>query len=68
VDFSPSSAQALVLAIIEQEQECDCDLIVMGKHGQSEWEDMLFGSVTKHVIREAACDVMVVSAERLNAA
>ncbi|BAN35804.1 hypothetical protein SCD_n01993 [Sulfuricella denitrificans skB26] len=37
------------------------DLIVMGKHGQSEWEDMLFGSVTKHVLSEAGCDVLVVS-------
>ncbi|MDP1706063.1 MAG: universal stress protein [Sulfurimicrobium sp.] len=54
--------------IREQADAIEPDLIVMGKHGQSEWEDMLFGSVTKHVIREAACDVMVVSAERLNAA
>ena len=36
------------------------DLIVMGKHGQSGWEDMLLGSVTKHVILDATCDVLVV--------
>ena len=37
------------------------DLIVMGKHGQSGWEDLLLGSVTKHVILDAGCDVLVVS-------
>ena len=37
------------------------DLIVMGKHGQSGWEEMLLGSVTKHVILDAGCDVLVVS-------
>lgn len=54
--------------IREQADAIEPDLIVMGKHGQSEWENMLFGSVTKHVIREAGCDVLVVSPERLNAA
>lgn len=51
--------------IREQADALEPDLIVMGKHGQSEWEDTLFGSVTKHVIREAGCDVLVVSPERL---
>ena len=36
------------------------DLIVIGKHGQSGWEDLLLGSVTKHVILDAGCDVLVV--------
>ena len=38
----------------------ESDLIVIGKHGQSGWEDMLLGSVTKHVILDAGCDVLVV--------
>ncbi|MDP2794532.1 MAG: universal stress protein [Sulfurisoma sp.] len=50
--------------IREKAETIEPDLIVMGKHGQSEWEDTLFGSVTKHVIREAGCDVLVVSPER----
>lgn len=45
--------------ILEQEQEQDCDLIVMGKHGQSMLEDMLLGSVTRHVLTRAAADVLV---------
>ncbi|CAL95765.1 universal stress protein [Azoarcus olearius] len=45
--------------ILEQEQEQDCDLIVIGKHGQSALEDMLLGSVTKHVLARASADVLV---------
>lgn len=45
--------------ILTQEQELDCDLIVMGKHGQGVMEELLLGSVTKHVLSESACDVLV---------
>ena len=50
------------LAIVEQEQEADCDLIVIGKHGQSIGADFLLGSVTKHVLAESAGDVLVSTA------
>lgn len=36
-----------------------CDLIVIGKHGRQAAEELLLGSVTKHVIAEAECDVLV---------
>ncbi|HEY0286728.1 MAG TPA: universal stress protein [Pseudomonas sp.] len=45
--------------IVEQEQELDCDLIVMGKHGQSALQELLVGSVTKHVLAESQSDVLV---------
>jgi universal stress protein E len=45
--------------IIEQEQERDCDLIVMGKYGKSLVEKLLMGSVTEHVLSEARNDVLV---------
>ncbi len=45
--------------IIEQEQEQDCDLIVMGKHGAGMVEDFLLGSVTKHVLSASQADVLV---------
>jgi nucleotide-binding universal stress UspA family protein len=48
--------------IIEHEQEEDCDLIVLGKHGQSAAEDLLLGSVTKHVLAEGSADVLVSTA------
>lgn len=61
----PESARLLVLhgnpslSIIQQEQEQDCDLIVIGKHGESLLEDLLLGSVTKHVLAESQGDVLV---------
>lgn len=47
------------LRIAEQEQEQDSDLIVIGKHGRSAAEDLLLGSVTKHVLAEGQADVLV---------
>lgn len=49
--------------IRELAEEMRPDLIVMGKHGQSEIEELLLGSVTKHVLFETHCD-MLVAAER----
>ncbi len=46
--------------ILTQEQEWDCDLIVMGKYGKGAMEDMLLGSVTKHILSEASGDVLLV--------
>jgi nucleotide-binding universal stress UspA family protein len=40
-------------------EEMRPDLIVMGKHGQSEIEELLLGSVTKHVLFETRCDMLV---------
>lgn len=63
--LSPDKTSLLVLQgdaaqrILEQEQEYDCDLIVLGKHGESALEDFLLGSVTKRVIAESQSDVLV---------
>ncbi len=45
--------------IVEQEQELDCDLIVIGKQGESALEELLVGSITKHVLSESQGDVLV---------
>ncbi|CAG0929342.1 MAG: hypothetical protein EFKGCFLK_01704 [Rhodocyclaceae bacterium] len=45
--------------IRELAEEMRPDLIVMGKHGQSELEELLLGSVTKHVLFETHCDMLV---------
>jgi nucleotide-binding universal stress UspA family protein len=47
------------LRIVEQEREHDCDLVVLGKHGQSATQDLLLGSVTQHVLAEGSADVLV---------
>lgn len=63
--LSPDDSSLVVLhgdptlRIIEQEQECDCDLIVMGKHGENVMEELLLGSVTKRVLGESQGDVLV---------
>jgi nucleotide-binding universal stress UspA family protein len=45
--------------IIQCEQEFDCDLIVIGKHGESLAEDILLGSVTRHVLEESQSDLLI---------
>jgi nucleotide-binding universal stress UspA family protein len=63
--LAPDESRLLVLhghaasQIIEQEQVQYCDLIVMGKRGESAVEDFLLGSVTRHVLSESQCDVLV---------
>lgn len=46
--------------ILEQEEEQDVDLIVLGKHGSGMTEELLLGSVTKHVLGRSRADVLVV--------
>ncbi len=43
-------------------EEVRPDLILMGKHGKSEVEELLLGSVTKHVLFETRCDLLVTTA------
>jgi nucleotide-binding universal stress UspA family protein len=48
--------------ILDQETARDADLIVIGKQGHSALEEFLLGSVTRHVLADSKCDVMVVNA------
>lgn len=50
---------APTLQILEHEQSLDIDLIAMGKHGQSALEELLLGSVTKHVLAYSSSDVLI---------
>lgn len=50
---------AAALRILEHEQTMDADLIVMGKHGQSVMEELLLGSVTRHVLAYCTSDVFI---------
>lgn len=47
------------MRMAQQELALDCDLVVLGKHGQSATEDLLLGSVSKHVLAEGTADVLV---------
>jgi nucleotide-binding universal stress UspA family protein len=45
--------------ILELEDDQDCDLIVMGRQGQSVTEDLLLGSVSRRILAESEADVLV---------
>jgi nucleotide-binding universal stress UspA family protein len=49
--------------ILKQAKVLESDLIIVGKHGQSPWEDMLLGSVAQQVIEESTCDVLIIEQE-----
>lgn len=65
---APASSEAILLAphgdaslrIVEHAHELDCDLIVLGKQGQSRLQELLLGSVARRVLAESECDVLVV--------
>ena len=48
--------------VLRRAAEDESDLIVMGVHGRSAAEIMLFGSTTHHVVREATCPVLTIRA------
>jgi nucleotide-binding universal stress UspA family protein len=40
------------------------DLIVLGKHGKSRFEELILGSVTRDTLEQTECDVLVVPSKR----
>ena len=46
--------------ILKQVDESDCDLVVMGSHGQGLLEDAMMGSVSRRVIRRCKKPVLVI--------
>lgn len=49
-------------AILEQAEEMQADLLVLGTHGRSGFEKLFLGSVADKVLRKAACPVLTVPA------
>jgi nucleotide-binding universal stress UspA family protein len=45
--------------LLEQEEDQDADLIVLGKHGKHWFQDLLLGSTTKHLLSNARSDVLI---------
>jgi len=46
--------------IIQQAEEWDAELIVIGTHGRTGLYHFLMGSVAEHVARKSACPVLIV--------
>ena len=47
------------MLIAQQEQEHDCDLIVMGRQGRHALEDLMLGSTKRMVLAECSADVLL---------
>lgn len=47
------------LRLVELEQEYDCDLVAVGKHGTALVVDAVLGSVTQRVVAECSGDVLI---------
>lgn len=59
VRFStPSGADPWMLTV-QEEQEHDCDLVVIGRQGRHAVDEFLLGSTTRMVISEGATDVLI---------
>ena len=55
---TPDGAAPWML-IAQQEQEHDCDLIVIGRQGRHAVAELLLGSTTRMVMSECSADVLV---------
>lgn len=56
---TPSGADAWML-IVQEEQEHDCDLVVIGRQGRHAVDEFFLGSTTRMVIAEGSADVLIV--------
>jgi len=56
----PGGADPWML-IVQEEQEQDCDLIVIGRQGRHALDELLLGSTTRMVLAEGAADVLICS-------
>lgn len=55
---TPSGADPWML-IVQEEQEQDCDLVVIGRQGRHALDELLLGSTTRMVISEGAADMLI---------
>jgi nucleotide-binding universal stress UspA family protein len=53
----PGSPQSVIL---DEAEDWDADLIIVGSHGYRAWERFLLGSVSQSVVSHAKCSVEVV--------
>lgn len=56
--LTPTGADPWML-IVQEEQEQDCDLVVIGRQGRHAADEFLLGSTTRMVISEGSADMLV---------
>lgn len=54
------SKGAAARAIVEEAEDWDADLIIVGSHGYGFWGRAFLGSVSQAVINQAPCSVLIV--------
>lgn len=57
----------VALLLAGKAEQMGADLVAVGKHGRSLVEDVLLGSVTRHMLADAPCDVLVVPGPAIDA-
>jgi nucleotide-binding universal stress UspA family protein len=63
VGLTPDSGDPW-MQILREEQEQDCDLVVIGKHGRGVLEELMLGSTTRMIIAQSTGDVLVSTARQ----
>jgi len=59
VEMVDEVVDGLPRQVLDELSRSGLDLLVVGKHGRSRIEEWLLGSVTRHVLSHAGCDVLV---------
>ncbi len=59
VDQLPSAGQGIAGRLLRHAEECGADLVVMGGYGHWRLREMLFGGVTREVVRESRVPLLV---------
>ncbi len=52
-------------AIVEQAKKLQADYVVVGSHGRGAFYDLIIGSTTSRVLKQAGCPVIVIPAEKI---
>jgi len=60
VDCQVREGQSVLEAIISQVEATQADMLVMGTHGRSGFQQLFLGSVTEKVIRNVTCPTLIV--------
>lgn len=59
VDQLPSAGQGIAERLLRHAEECDADLVVMGGYGHWRLREMLFGGVTRDMLRGARVPLLL---------
>jgi len=58
--FDAIEHTSVSIAITEKTEEFKADLLIMGSHGKRQFQEFLIGSVTKQVLTDCQCAVLVI--------